>query len=124
MNRWKQIAVVLTVVASVLSGCGFLAKERPPQQVTNESAPGVVQSSPRADLNCCQDEPSGTSYSGCVSAGNEFDMTIAINGDEYKITGSGRVWIHSTARKYCVEEGSSISFSNGEIVEGPKRGKY
>ena len=124
MNRWKHIAVALTVVVSALSGCcGFLAKERPPQQVANESAPKAGPSNPRTGFTCCP-VPKGASGAKdfCVPGAKSYWYKSGIFG--YEITGNGSAWFRSDTREYCVEEGGSIHFPKREPIEGPKSGKY
>ena len=116
MNRWKQTAVVLTVVVSVLSGCGFIVEERPPQQGANESAPGVVQSSPRTGLNCCQGKPKPPGALGSACPGISTDIHSA--GFKTK----GKAWLHPRTGEYCAEEGGSVGFPNRPLIEGPKEG--
>ena len=121
MNRWKQTAVVLTVVVSVLSGCGFIVEERPPQQGAKGSAPGVVQSSPRTGFTCCP-IPEGASYAKEFFCVPGIEWYRGISGRE--ITGNGSAWFRSDTGEYCVEEGVSIRLPGGEMVKGPRSGKY
>ena len=122
MNRWKQTAVVLTVVVSVLSGCGFIVEERPPQQGANESAPGVVQSSPRTGF-ICPPAPEGPGVDEMYSWGGGI-IKNDINNNGYTITGNGNAWLDRKTGEYCVEEGGSISFPNGPKLKGPRIGNY
>ena len=124
MNRWKQIAVALTVVVSVLSGCSLGPQRKPPQQLANIPPPAAVPSSSSTDVTCC---PSPEDASGardlCLPGMESHRYQRGISG--YSITsGNGSAWFRSDTREYCVEEGTSIHFPNGDIVEGPKRGKY
>ena len=122
MNRWKQIAMAL-VMAPVLSGGGLTAEEMPTQQGANESAPAADPSSSSTDVTCCPiPEDASGAKDFCVRGVESHGYKPGIFG--YEITGNGSAWFRSETGEYCVEEGSSISFPDGKMVEGPKSVKH
>ena len=124
MNRWKQIAVALTVVVSVLSGCSLGPQRKPPQQLANIPPPAAVPSSSSTDFTCCPipEDASGAKDFFCAPGVESHGYKPGIFG--YEITGNGSAWFRSDTREYCVEEGVSIHFPKREPIEGPKSGKY
>ena len=124
MNRWKQIAVALTVVVSVLSGCSLGPQRKPPQQLANIPPPAAVPSSSRTDCTCCpipEDASVVVARDLCVpGVRNEAAPPLSYS----TLDGNGSAWYRSDTREYCAEEGAAIHLPNRELIEGPRCGKY
>ena len=115
----KQIALALAVVIAVLSGCGPRPGTKLAEQTATDPSSLVAPSSPQTDLVCER------------SQRTPCEILLTLHGHPYRIHGhelNGSGWLCSDTGKsptqYCVEEGSSIRFPDGHLVEGPHRDTY
>ena len=121
MNMLKQTALA-TVLVTILSGCGLSQNHVRTEQTATDPSSTVASSSPQTDLVCPMWPPTpcpsaitshfrGSTHDGRPTKGNGYEL-------------NGWAWLCSDTGEYCVEEGGSIRFSGGHLVEGPDEGTY
>ena len=114
----KKITLTLAVVIAVLLGCGLSQNHARAEQTATDPSPTVAPSSPQTDLVC------GSPPTPCPISRIFRGQDNVIQGHE--LNGAG--WLCSDTEqsptRYCVEEGGSIRFPDGHLVEGPERGTY
>ena len=106
MNMLKQTALA-TVLVTILSGCGLIQNH---------------VSSPQTDLVCGTSPPTSCKISHIFDSRRKIihrSKAYEANGVGWLCSDIGQSPIH-----YCVEEGSSIRFPDGHLVEGPAKGTY
>ena len=121
MNRWKQIALALTVVVSILSGCSLGPGHRSPPQLATVPPPVADPFNPSHYFICCS-RPEGTlGNNPCRGSSGSIKNTGFPNEYDYEIKNG---WLHPRTGKYCIEEGGYVRFENGAWFKGPRSGNY